>query len=114
MDHDFPESDWKVLRRLRELALERFCARVLEEIRDIASRGEGSSHRRYLEIFRLIDRRDDELARAFNDPRRSRAALQLGLIYAYGLLTPQEMAGFSPETRRSVESLIEVLRLKRR
>jgi hypothetical protein len=30
--HDFPESDWKVFRELREVALDRFCRRVLEEI----------------------------------------------------------------------------------
>ena len=25
--HDFPESDWKVFRELREVALDRFCRR---------------------------------------------------------------------------------------
>jgi len=29
---DVPESDWKRFRELRELALERFCRRVLAEL----------------------------------------------------------------------------------
>lgn len=77
MSRDLPEPDWKAFRKLREIALERFCERVLGEIGTIASIGETSYHERYLKIYRLIDQRDDELARAFSDPRRSRAILQL-------------------------------------
>ena len=35
MSHDFPESDWRIFRTLRELALERFCKRVLEEVQPL-------------------------------------------------------------------------------
>ena len=30
---EFKESDWKVFRRLHSVALERYCRRVLEEVR---------------------------------------------------------------------------------
>jgi hypothetical protein len=30
---DIHESDWRVFRRLHSIALERFCTRVLEEVR---------------------------------------------------------------------------------
>ena len=30
---DIKESDWKVFRKLREVALERYCERVLKEVR---------------------------------------------------------------------------------
>ena len=36
---DIKESDWKVFKRLRELALERFCERILGEIAGISSDG---------------------------------------------------------------------------
>jgi hypothetical protein len=39
---DIKESDWKVFRKLRELALERFCQRVLEEVRVLLDKGIGS------------------------------------------------------------------------
>src|SRR3970040_2710653 len=94
MSRDLPESDWKTFRSLREIALARFCERVLGEIGTIASPGATSSHDRYLKIYRLIDNRDEELARAFNDPRRSRAILQLAAINSYGLLSKEYLLPF--------------------
>lgn len=114
MAGDLPESDWKVFRRLREVALERFCRRVLEEVGRAASKNGGKYHDRYLEVYRLLDRRDDELGRAFNNPRRSSAAVQLALIQAHSLLTAEEMAQFSPETQQIVGSLLAVHRRKER
>jgi hypothetical protein len=105
MSRDIPESDWKAFRNLREVALERFCERILADIGRIASNSATSYHGRYLEIFRLIDRRDDEIARAFNAPRRSSAILQIAAIYSHGLLTQDELRCFTPETRETVESL---------
>jgi len=105
MSRDLPESDWKAFRKLREVALARFCERVLGEIGTIASTGATSYHDRYLKICRLIDNRDEELARAFNDPRRSRAILQLAAINSYGLLSEEELLSFTPETRETVAFL---------
>ena len=105
MSRGFPESDWRILRKLREVALERFCERVICELREMTADVPPSYHQRYLDVFKLIDKRDDELASAFNNPRRSAAFLQLGLIRAYGLITDDEMARFSPETRAAVEVL---------
>ena len=105
MSRDLPESDWKAFRKLREIALERFCERVLGEIETIASNGVTSYHDRYLKIYRLVDNRDGELARAFNDPRRSRAILQLAAINSCGLLSEEELLSFTPETREAVEFL---------
>ena len=73
--HDVPESDWKIFRELQQRTLERFCKRTLEEVQTILGHGSQSHHNRYLDVFRLLRTRDDELAHAFNDPRRSRASL---------------------------------------
>jgi hypothetical protein len=70
---EFPERDWKVFRQLLEVALERFCERVLDEICKIAAEPDRTNHERYLEIFKLLERRDDEMASGFNNPRRSMA-----------------------------------------
>ena len=105
MSRDLPESDWKAFRKLREVALARFCEHVLGEIGTIASTGGVSYHDRYLKIYRLIGNRDEELARAFNDPRRSRAILQLAAINSYGLLSAEELLSFTPETREAVAFL---------
>jgi hypothetical protein len=103
--HDVPESDWKVFRELRQHALERFCKGALEEVQTILRDGSRSHHDRYLDLFRLLRTRDDELAHAFNDARRSRMITQLGAIHAYGLLEPDELERFTERTRATIESL---------
>lgn len=103
--HDVPESDWKVFRELRALALERFCKRTLEQVQTILGEGSRTHHEQYLQVFRLLRQRDDELARAFNDPRRSRMIGQLVAIYGDGLLRPDEIGRFTERTRATIESL---------
>ena len=109
MTYDASEADWKVFRELREIALERFCERVLDEVvrfRDDASR---SHHQRYLDLYRWIENRDEELAAAFNDPRRSQMLWQLARIHGYGLLEPDELARFTPPTRAAVDLIAKGL-----
>ena len=105
MSRDLPESDWKAFRKLREVALARFYERVVGEIGTIASTGATSYHDRYQKIYRLIANRDEELARAFDDPRRSQAILRLAAINSYGLLSEEELLSFTPETREVVALL---------
>ncbi|MCI0379212.1 MAG: hypothetical protein L0215_16510 [Gemmataceae bacterium] len=106
MSRTISEADWKVFRQVRQIALERFCERVLFDIVRLASDAKKSSHERYLAVFKLIEERDQELADAFNDPRRSTAFFQLTRIQANELLTDEEMSRFSPETRAAVQSLL--------
>jgi hypothetical protein len=58
---------------LEPVALDRFCERVLSEISQISSDSNKTRHQRYVAIFKLLERRDRELADAFNDLRRSTA-----------------------------------------
>src|SRR5215813_1357735 len=83
MSHEIKESDWKLLRQLHPVALERFCRRILEELERINSDSAKSFHQRYLAIFDVIERRDKEIAQAFNDIRRSTALTQLTAIQKY-------------------------------
>jgi hypothetical protein len=102
-----PEADWKIFRRLRVLALERFCERVLAEIDGVRTDSRKSSHERYLQIYRLIERRDQELAQAFNNPRRSAAIMQLAALCQHRLLNEAEFLGFSEVTRQTVERILQ-------
>jgi hypothetical protein len=100
------ETDWKVLRRLHPIALERFCERVLAEIEGVMHPGQ-SAHQRYLDIFEIVQHRDREMARIFDDPKRSHALIMLAQIHAKGLLTEEEFQSLSPEAR---SALIELVR----
>jgi hypothetical protein len=98
MSRDISERDWKVFRELHSVALERLCDKILIEARAQIEHPTKSSHEKYLTLFKLIQDRDDDIARGFNDFRRSTALMQIGVIHSMGLLTGEELRRFSPET----------------
>lgn len=99
MERQLPERDWKLLRQLAPVALERFCDRVLREATAIANTPARTSHERYLQLYRFLKEQDRDLASAFNDHRRSTALRKLAWIYSLRLLTEEELGAFSEETR---------------
>lgn len=106
MLRDIAEPDWKLLSKLKPLALERLCQRILDEI-SMALADSKSPHDRYLAIFALIQERDDEIAKAFNDLRRSTALIRLGAMRSLNLISDEEFAGFSTETREIIRLLFQ-------
>jgi hypothetical protein len=105
MSNGIPESDWRTFRELQALALERFCQRVLDDIARISADSTRTSHERYLEIYRLTQERDMDLAHAFEAPRRSQMILQLVVIHSMGLLEPEELLRFTGATQETILSL---------
>ncbi|HXK40113.1 MAG TPA: hypothetical protein VJ837_04745 [Candidatus Paceibacterota bacterium] len=99
------ERDWKLLRELHETALQRFCERVLNEYRGVLDRDSETPHSRFLEIFELNHIRNRQLARAFDDLRRSTALDRLIAMRRLGVVTDEDLAPFSVETRAALESL---------
>ncbi len=110
MAQEIKESDWKVFRRLQGIALERFCQRVIEEVRSATSSCAADYHDCYLELFSLMRSRDKEMAKAFNDPRRSNAFILLANIKEQGLLTEEELMQFSPDVREAIEVIDRIRR----
>jgi hypothetical protein len=108
MEIHFPESDWKLFRQLRELALERFYQRAMDEICQCASDEDKSCHERYLAVNRLVRDRDERWEEVFNNPRRSSVRIQLARIRMDGLLTDEEFARFSDECRASVQIFVDL------
>jgi len=106
--HDIKESDWKVFKRLRELALERFCERILGEIAGISSDGAKSNHERYLAIYRLVRERNKEIEPIFDHLRRSTAVQQICSFRFHDLMTEEELRQFSPELVDSVERILKI------
>jgi hypothetical protein len=100
------EADWKVLRHLHPLALERFCDRVLAEIERVTHLSAQSAHQRYLDIFKTIEQRDREIASIFDDPKRSNALTMLARMRSEGLLMEDEFSSLSPEMRGAIQLLL--------
>ena|SRR5262245_64452650 len=103
----FTEADWKIFRRLHAIALERYCQRVLEEVR-IAAECQENFHECYRNVYRLIRNRDKTLAAAFDDLSRSNAILLLANIISEGLLSEEELLQFSDETQERITTIKEI------
>src|SRR5215211_5556864 len=103
---DCSESDWKVFRLLREVALERFCSRILGDLEPIIQDADRTSHDRYLAVYGLLRKRDKEIASAFDSPRRSQMFIQLAVICSHDLLTTEELAQFSEQTQSELGELL--------
>lgn len=93
------ESDWKLFKQRRSVALERFSQQVLDQAQAICSKPETTAHERYLQLYGLIQQQDRELAKAFDNFSRSSAPMSLRLIRSLELLTDEELSGFSKEIR---------------
>jgi hypothetical protein len=104
---DIHESDWRIFRRLHSIALERFCKRVLEEVRE-AAECKTDYHDCYRKVYRLIRDNDKRMAAAFDDPRRSNAFLLLANIISEGLLTAEELKQFSQDAQARIKIINEL------
>jgi hypothetical protein len=67
--------------------------------------GQGSAYDRYSKVYKLIEERDKQLGKAFDDFRRSSALLQLGLMWRMRLLTDEELSLFSEQTRIRIQAI---------
>ncbi|GAB4505322.1 MAG: hypothetical protein Fur0043_23170 [Anaerolineales bacterium] len=65
----------------------------------------GKSHQAYLALYRHIDQQDRVMADCFNAWSRSKALIILLLWRRHGLVTEEEYAAFSEETRQRVNLL---------
>ncbi|UZE22516.1 hypothetical protein LOY67_21170 [Pseudomonas sp. B21-056] len=108
------ESDWKQFKKLREVALDRFCRGVLNDATTISQHEALSTHDRYLKLYRMIHGRDKDMAEAFDHFSRSSAPMCLGYMVKYDLLTDDELSVFSDVMLRGIDYVVRrpyVLRL---
>jgi hypothetical protein len=102
---DFPERDWKLLRELKPVTLERLCERTLRRAVEISRLSNATNHQRYLKLWKMIQDQNEEVALAFDDHRRSTALLKILQIHRRGLFLEEEFARFSEQTRKHVLEL---------
>jgi len=110
MSRDFAEADWRVLRIIRETALDRFYEEILRRVAGICSDSATTLHDRYKELWRLLKAEDEKLSLAFDNPRRSAALQQLASMCLWGVVKPEELESFTPETQSKVRFLMELNR----
>ena len=69
---------------------------------------DGDDHGCFLEVFALVNERNQEMARTFDDHRRATATLLLAGMMERCLLSGDEFSHFGPETRGAVEAILRI------
>ncbi len=96
------EPDWRVFKEVRVVALDRLCQRILSECRTVCDDDALTAHNRYLKLYALIHKCDEDIQWAFDDFRRTTATACLTAMWQLGLVTPAELGRFSLDTRHRV------------
>ena len=103
------ESGWRDFRKLREEALRLLCERALVEVRAAADAPERSEHQRFLDVLETVVERNEDIARAFDNPRRSAVIPHLVAMWDLELLSPDLVSKSGSELRKII-SRVEQLR----
>jgi hypothetical protein len=102
------ESDWKRLRRLQPIAIERFCQGVLSDVQRACSDAAATAHERYAKVFEIVEARNRTMAEIFDDVRRSNAVFRATLMRSSALITDEEFSEFSEELQDAVHRILSI------
>ena len=91
------ESDWKIFKKAKERALERFCADAMNDFEEAIGKEDLSNHARYLYLYKLVENADKRLGLLFDGHSKSKAIVQLTLIRSEGLVEDHELEGMTHE-----------------
>jgi len=101
------ESDWKYLQTIKNKILNRHCEAILEVVDLILQNRKGEEHKSYIQIYGLINIKDEEIADTYNDLKRSNAIEKICHMRRNLAMTDEEFSKFSDETQSIVNSIID-------
>ena len=102
---DLPESDWRLLRSMKDDLLRRASRTAIEHVHGIVIGPNDDPHKIYLDLYRVVQSEDDKIGEMFNDMRRSTGILRLGQMVRQELITPEELQFFTQETQDRAREL---------
>ena len=104
---DIPEKDWKIIRSLKDEALDLTCQRILEKASKIIEANDKKAHAKYLDLYKFIDNEDGEIGHRFNDLKRRNAIMEFSLWVFYDLVSAKDVESLSKETQERVQSFVK-------
>jgi len=102
-----PERDWKRIRDLKDELLNVACEQIFQRVEKLSADRAGQQHKTYLDLYKLIQKEDDKIAKMFNDLKRSNAFFKIAALRHYAVLTDAQMELFSEETQAVVKDLCQ-------
>jgi len=108
MNDRIKESDWKQFKKLRPLALQRYCKRVIQEVRQVLDEEVQDAHEQYLKMYKKVDEGDRKLAKLFDGGfSRSKAFIHLLMFYREDLIKDDELRRLSDENYSRIKSIVD-------
>lgn len=105
-----PERGWKRSRDLKDELLNVAREQIFQRIEKLSADRAGQQHKTYLELYKLIQKEDDKIAKMFDDLKRGNAFFKITAFRLYGVLTDAQMELFSEETQAVVKDLCQLRR----
>lgn len=106
------ESDWKKFKKIKEVALERFCSVAVADYTEAVTDSKLSSHGKHLYLYRLAINYEKRIGLLFDDHSRSKAVIQLLLLRDEKLVTDEELAPLSDELKAATKPKSAVARTR--
>jgi hypothetical protein len=101
------ESDWKYLKKLKPILLERACAQINKDAGTLLEEGVNhDQHELYIKMYRHYNEKDDIIAECFDDYRRSNAKFRILSLVRHGIMSDEELQGFSDDTKKIARVMI--------
>lgn len=100
-----PERGWKIIRDLKQELLNVACEQIFQRVETLSANRAGQQHKSYLELYKLIEKEDEKIAKMFSDLKRSNAFFKIAALRHYAVLTDAQMELFTAETRRIVSEI---------
>lgn len=103
MPRSVEEADWQVFKKIKELAIERFCERAIDEYREIINDTDDHAHNRFLLLGRIVQNRDEQMGLLFDGHSRSKMTLQLYGMRMEGLVDDELLAQLSEDLQNRTD-----------
>jgi hypothetical protein len=106
---DFPESDWKLLRKVYEAAFDRFCRDSLKKAEAVIDEQALTPSDRFEKLSKFIKSQNKDLNSIFYtfNFSHSNAIMILSILYNWELVTPDELNQFNPSIQSRIKGGIE-------
>ena len=106
MEELIVDADWKMLRELHPVVMDRFCQRHLDNVSKMINTTTVGAHQRYKDIVGLMKSFENLMNLLFADFRRSDGLMKLAGLREAKLVTDEEYARFGEATHRWVEEFL--------
>ncbi|WP_419533467.1 hypothetical protein [Endozoicomonas sp.] len=101
--YKLPERDWKVVKKLHPILLQRYCQQVFEDVHALTEGDECDYQAAYLKLYKLVRDRNKNIGHLFDGFSRGQATMMIMTWKRQHLITEEELAMFSDETQAAVD-----------